>query len=198
MGTVLFKYEKGSISRQVLELSQITLTVDDLNRVKATAAALEGVLMKFHPKKDYSVTVPLDLLEQAQATQRIFSIVLGSTAAISLLVGGIGIMNIMLASVSERTQEIGIRRALGAKQRDIVLQFMFETLLLSAIGAMIGLGLGLGAPQAVTWFSGLPTHVLPFFPAVAVFVAIAVGAVFGIYPAWRAARLDPIEALRRV
>ncbi len=198
MGTVLYKFEKGSFSQQVLELSQVTLAVDDVSRVKATASALEGLLMKFHPKKDFSITIPLDLLEQAKATQRIFSIVLGSTAAISLLVGGIGIMNIMLATVSERTQEIGIRRALGAKQKDIVLQFMFETLLLSTIGAAMGLALGMCAPGVVTWFSGLPTHILPFFPLVAVGVAIVVGAIFGIYPAWRAAKLDPIEALRRV
>lgn len=87
---------------------------------------------------------------------------------------------------------------MGAKQRDIVVQFMFETLVLSMVGAAIGLALGLCAPQAVTWFCGLPTHILPFFPAVAVAVAIGVGAVFGIYPAWRAAKLDPIEALRRI
>jgi putative ABC transport system permease protein len=197
IGTVLVKMEKGSFSQQVLELSQVTLTVDDLNNVKATATAVEGLLAQFHPKKDFAITIPLDLLEQARAAQRVFSIVLGCTAAISLLVGGIGIMNIMLATVSERTQEIGIRRALGAKQRDIVLQFMFETVLLSLVGAGIGLLLGLFAPGAVSWFSGLPTHILPVFPFVAVIVALGVGAMFGIYPAWRAAKLDPIDALRR-
>ncbi|MEZ6075105.1 MAG: hypothetical protein R3C56_05355 [Pirellulaceae bacterium] len=101
--------EQGSFSRQRLELSQITVEVVDRFQVKSTAAALEGLIAKFHTNKDYALTVPLDLLEQAQATQRIFNFVLGATAAISLLVGGIGIMNIMLATVSERTREIGIR-----------------------------------------------------------------------------------------
>jgi putative ABC transport system permease protein len=197
-GLVLMKFEKGSFSRQRLELSQVTLAIDELANVKSTAAAVEGLLASYHPTNDYRITVPLDLLEQAQATQRIFSIVLGCTAAISLLVGGIGIMNIMLASVSERTQEIGIRRALGARRSDIIVQFLFETSLLSLVGALIGLAIGIFSPSLVTSFSGLPTHVLPLFPAIALAVAITVGVGFGIYPAWRAAQMDPIEALRRV
>ncbi len=114
-----------------MELSQVTIEVKSREYVKSTAAALDSLLAVHHPDKDYSITIPLDLIEQAQATQRIFNVVLGATAAISLLVGGIGIMNIMLASVSERTREIGIRRALGAKQVDIVLQFLVETSVLS-------------------------------------------------------------------
>ncbi|MEZ6096135.1 MAG: ABC transporter permease [Pirellulaceae bacterium] len=197
-GDVILKIEQGSFSQTRLELSQITVQVDDRNSVKQTAAALEGLIGKFHPKQDYSITIPLDLLEQAQATQRIFNIVLGATAAISLLVGGIGIMNIMLASVSERTQEIGIRRALGARQADIVLQFLIETATLSVIGTAIGVAIGLLTPRFVTWISGMETQITAWSIVVAAAVSLTVGIVFGLYPARRAARLDPIEALRRV
>jgi putative ABC transport system permease protein len=198
IGDVVAKIEQGSFSQQRIELSQITVHVKDRNLVKQTADVLDGLLAKYHKKKDYAITIPLDLLEQAQATQRIFNVVLGATAAISLLVGGIGIMNIMLASVSERTQEIGIRRALGARQTDIVVQFMIETVTLSLIGTLIGLSIGLMAPSAVSWFSGMETKVTIWAPLVAVAVSLGVGLAFGIYPARRAAKLDPIEALRRV
>ena len=104
--------------------------------------------LEFHPKKDYAITVPLELLEKAEATKRIFNLVLGSIASISLLVGGIGIMNIMLATVSERTREIGIRRALGAKRRDIIQQFLIETTVMSGSGGLIGVVLGLSVPPS--------------------------------------------------
>jgi putative ABC transport system permease protein len=136
------------------------------------------------------------LIEQAQATQRIFNFVLGSTAAISLLVGGIGIMNIMLASVSERTREIGIRRALGAKQWDIIMQFLVETAVLSLIGTIIGLGIGVTFPQLVTYISGMKTFITTSSLFIASAVSLSVGIASGIYPARRAAKLDPIEALR--
>jgi putative ABC transport system permease protein len=122
--------------------------------------------------------------------------VLGSTAAISLLVGGIGIMNIMLASVSERTREIGIRRALGAKQADIIFQFLIETASLSLFGTAIGVIVGLAAPALVAYLSGMDTVVTLWSVVIASTVSITVGIVFGIYPARQAARLDPIEALR--
>ncbi len=197
IGDVIEKIEQGSFSRQRLELSQITIQVKDRFQVKSTAAALNGLLAKFHPREDYAITIPLDLLEQAQATQRIFNFVLGATAAISLLVGGIGIMNIMLATVSERTREIGIRRALGAKQGDIILQFLIETASLSLFGTGIGVLVGLGAPRLVTYLSGTETIVTAWSIMVAALVSLTVGIVFGIYPARQAARLDPIEALRR-
>ncbi len=198
IGDVIRRREQGGYSSVRLELSQVTVEVANRHQVKSTAAALEGLLAKYHPKKDYAITVPLDLLEQAQATQRIFNFVLGSTAAISLLVGGIGIMNIMLASVSERTQEIGIRRALGAKQRDIVFQFLVETASLSLFGTAVGVLVGLGAPSLVAFLSGMETIVTPWSVMIAAAVSLTVGVVFGIYPARQAARLDPIEALRRV
>jgi putative ABC transport system permease protein len=197
-GDVILKIDRGGVSREQLELSQITITVGDTSEVKSTAAAIESLLTKNHPQKDFAITIPLDLLEQAMATQRIFNFVLGATAAISLLVGGIGIMNIMLASVSERTQEIGIRRALGARQIDIVMQFLVETAALSIIGTVLGLLVGLGTPTLVTWLSGMETKVTWWSVLIAAAVALAVGLVFGIYPARQAARLDPIEALRRV
>jgi len=198
IGEELYRNRQGSRTSQKIELSQLTVEVDSTDNVKATAEVLEGLLIKFHPRKDYKITVPLDLLQQARATQRVFSVVLGSTAAISLLVGGIGIMNIMLASVSERTREIGIRRALGARQRDIIAQFLVETSVLSAIGTMIGLIVGLSAPTLVTLTSGMETRLTLWSPVIAVLVSLTVGIVSGIYPAHRASRLDPIEALRSV
>ncbi len=197
IGDVIERREQGSFSRQRLELSQITVEVVDRYQVRATAAALEGLLAKFHPDGDYALTVPLDLLEQAQATQRIFNFVLGATAAISLLVGGIGIMNIMLATVSERTREIGIRRALGAKQSDIILQFLIETASLSLFGTGVGVIAGVATPSWVGYLSGMETVITPWSIIIASTVSLAVGIVFGIYPARQAARLDPIEALRR-
>ena len=161
-------------------------------------SALDSMLGQFHPKKDYAITVPLELLEKAEATQRIFNLVLGSIASISLLVGGIGIMNIMLATVSERTREIGIRRALGARRRDIIEQFLIETTVMSASGGLIGVLLGVAAPPLVSYLSGMPVVIRPWSPIIAFLIAVTIGVVFGVYPARRAAMLDPVEALRRV
>jgi putative ABC transport system permease protein len=135
-------------------------------------------------------------MREAARTRRIFSIVLGSIAAISLLVGGIGIMNIMLATVSERTREIGIRRALGARKRDIIVQFLSETLILTLAGGLLGIVLGLFIPFLVTQFGHMPTIITGSSLALAFGISAAVGITFGLYPAYRAANMDPIESLR--
>ncbi len=198
MGELLIYVQQGTETYERLELSQITIEVATTSDVKKTAAAVESLLAVTHEKQDYEITIPLDLLERAKATQRIFNFVLGSIAAISLLVGGIGIMNIMLATVSERTGEIGIRRALGATKSDITTQFLVETSVLSASGAFIGAVVGVAAPPLISWLSGRETALTIWGPMIAVLVAMSTGLIFGIYPARRAATLDPIEALRRL
>jgi putative ABC transport system permease protein len=195
-GKLLMTMKAGSYQAEKLEISQITLAVDTIDEVKPTVAVIQGVLEQFHTQKDFSITVPLDLLEKAEQAQRIFTLVLGAIASISLVVGGIGIMNIMLATVTERTKEIGIRRALGAKRRDIALQFLIETVLLSSTGGLLGVGLGIGMARTVTHFFAFPTIIRPWSPLLALGVSLGVGLLFGIYPAQRAARMDPIEALR--
>jgi len=179
-----------------VELQEIIVKVSGIEKVLPTRDVLETLLSKFHKKNDYQITVPLELLRQAKAFARIFSIVLGSIAAISLLVGGIGIMNIMLATVSERTREIGIRRALGARKRDIILQFLSETLLLTLAGGILGILLGSAIPSLVTYFSKHPTVITGGSLVLAFGISASVGIIFGLYPAYRAANMDPIESLR--
>ena len=141
--------------------------------------------------------VPYDLLMQAQATPRQFSTILGTSAAISLLVGGIGIMNIMLATVTERTREIGIRRALGAKRRDITQQFLIETIVLSGVGGVLGVCIGMGIPEILRYFAADQEPVVTGSSVLLSFgISVAIGILFGLYPARRAAMMDPIEALR--
>jgi putative ABC transport system permease protein len=195
-GEIIENDKQGTFTAERIELSQITVTVDSMENVKRTAEALESLLHQFHPKEDYGITVPLELLEKAEATQRIFNLVLGSIASISLLVGGIGIMNIMLATVSERTREIGIRRAIGARRRDIIEQFLIETTVMSSTGGLAGVLLGLAVPPIVSHISGMPAVIRPWSPVLAFLIAVSVGVIFGVYPARRAAMLDPVEALR--
>ena len=195
-GDVFFQRKQGTNIREMVELHQLIVYVDEERNVEGTAAAIERLLELYHKKRDYSISVPLALLRQAEATQRTFSIVLGSIAGISLLVGGIGIMNIMLATVTERTREIGIRRAIGAHRNQIVSQFLIETLVLSLGGGLIGIFVGVLIPWLVTMFAGMPTIVTAPSIVLALGISVTVGIVFGIYPAIRASKLDPIEALR--
>jgi putative ABC transport system permease protein len=145
---------------------------------------------------DYEIIIPAELLAQSQKTQRVFNIVMGSIAAISLLVGGIGIMNIMLASVTERTKEIGTRRALGATERHIMGQFLNETVLISATGGFIGIILGAAMAKGINLYAGWDT-VISFYSVMVSFgISALVGIVFGLYPARKAAKMNPIAALR--
>ena len=186
----------GSVDAEQVQLHQIIAQVDAPEHVEAVARAIEHLLGRFHTKKDYITHIPLALLREAEATKRRFNIVLGSIAGISLLVGGIGIMNIMLASVTERTREIGIRRAIGAKRRQIICQFLIETVVLSTIGGIIGLGIGAVIPRLITAFSGMETILTPAGVVLPLLISVSVGVLFGLYPAVRAAQVDPIIALR--
>ena len=195
-----------------VELSQITVEVDNIEQVDETAAIIENLLKKYHDQEDYAVVVPKELLRQAERTRAMFNVLLVVIAGISLLVGGIGIMNIMLATVTERTREIGIRRALGATRLHIIQQFLTETVLLTASGSIFGVLFGLYVGplfrrirEAVTIMAPdmLPPIIYDLEPRVATWsvllslvISLVVGIVFGVYPARQAAHMDPIEALR--
>lgn len=195
-GEVLAKRRTGSIEAERVQLHEVTVRVADRDRVLPVSEAVKELLERHHKKKDYEITVPLELLRQAERTKQIFNIVLGSIAAISLLVGGIGIMNIMLATVTERTREIGIRRALGAKRRDILTQFLIESVILSGTGGVLGVMLGITIPVFVSHFAGMRTIITFWSPLLAFSISALVGIIFGLYPARRAALMDPVEALR--
>ena len=180
-----------------IQLSEITISVEDEELVGETAGMVRQLLSQAHPAKlDYEVQVPLELLHQAESEKRVWNLVLGSIAGISLLVGGIGIMNIMLATVTERTREIGIRRALGARRKDIIAQFLAETTVLTTLGGMIGIVFGLAIPWAVTRAFRIETAVTWWSVMLAFLISVCTGVIFGVYPARRAAHMDPIEALR--
>jgi putative ABC transport system permease protein len=195
-GDLLIRQRAGSTEAERVQLHEITIKVESLEAVTGVAAAIQTLMERNHQKKDYEIVVPLELLKRAERTKQIFNIVLGSIAAISLIVGGIGIMNIMLASVTERTREIGIRRALGARRRDIIVQFLVETVILSGAGGLLGVLLGLVIPFIVSQTAGMKTIVTFWSPLLAFTISALVGIVFGIYPAIRAAKMDPVEALR--
>ena len=196
-GEKIMSSRAGSMEAEETQLSQITLQVGSIEQVRPTAPIVSAAVMPFHRKKDVDMTVPYELLLEAQATARQFSIILGTIASISLLVGGIGIMNIMLATVTERTREIGIRRALGAKRRDITEQFLIETVVLSGVGGMLGVVIGIGIPQVIKYFVADQKPVVTGSSVLLAFsISVGIGILFGLYPARRAALMDPIEALR--
>src|SRR5690606_14072454 len=215
IGDTIVIMRAGLFQRDIVEISQIILVLKDQEQVLEAARIVNKTIDDFHTLPDYNMIVPLELLEQARTTRLLFMVFLGLIAAISLIVGGIGIMNIMLATVTERTREIGIRRALGAKRRDITRQFLVEAVVLSAVGGMLGIIAGLTCPHVWKPLKGLaeglfPTQVAALPPEIrdvvpqivgwslplALVIAVVVGVVFGVYPAMKAARLDPIEALR--
>ncbi len=196
-GEKILDLRSGQFSAEETQLSQITMQVRDINEVGPTVPIIKLAYEPYHPKKDVEITVPYDLLEQARRTARQFSIILGTIASISLLVGGIGIMNIMLATVTERTREIGIRRAIGAKRKDIIQQFLIETVVLSGVGGVSGVIVGILIPWLIVYFiPDQKTIITLQSVAVSFSISVAVGILFGIYPARCAAMMDPIEALR--
>ncbi len=208
-GERIFIRQSGARSGEQVQLHQTTLTVDaeidtqeGRDKVKAVGESIRDMLQSRHLKRDWAITVPLDRLEEAERAKTRFTRLLVLIASISLVVGGIGIMNIMLATVTERTREIGIRRALGAKRRDITLQFLVEAVVQTAIGGILGVAFGLTLVYAIPFLSQVLTdthlpaklHVPSIFLSLG--VSIGVGVLFGWYPARRASLLDPIEALR--
>lgn len=182
---------------EVHQIDRLVVQVNDSKYLQATADVIARLLKRRHlGQVDFSMEIPELLLQQEQKTQDIFNLVLAVIAGISLLVGGIGIMNIMLASVYERIKEIGLRRALGATNRDIVVQFLFEAVLVSIIGGILGVFLGIAAAKAISTAADIPTIISWWSILLSFGVAASIGLVFGIFPARKAARLDPIEALR--
>ena len=209
---IVVRRESGSFSGREVQISEVYLASKSREQVVSDAERLRRLIEVRHPGlTDVQIIVPFELLEQARKTALTWSLVLASIAGISLLVGGIGIMNIMLATVTERTREIGIRRAIGATRKHITAQFLVETGVLSAIGGLLGVGLGIGlsegleplieliraiAPNLVGEDVNLTTQLTGWSIAVSFAVATATGLIFGLYPAMKAARQDPIVALR--
>ncbi len=194
VSTVLRKFDRDPLDSP---LAEIIVRLEDPEKGRQAARAVDALLGHLHASaEDYELVVPEALLAESRRTQKLFNLVMGAIAGISLLVGGIGIMNIMLASVLERTREIGIRRAVGARQQDIRFQFIVESFAISAIGGVAGILMGLAIATAVSMSAGWPTRVEFWSILLATGVAMAVGLSSGIYPAVRASELDPIESLR--
>ena len=196
LGTRTVVRRQGSREMTDVQLSQVVVSVDSVDDVLPTAQMLQRVLALNHEDRDFEMVVPLEVLEQRRRTQRVFHYFLVAIALISLLVGAIGIANIMLATVTERTREIGVRRALGAKRRDIMAQFLTETTVISTLGGLLGVALSFPAVRGVTALFGWDAIVTLSSILLAVGISVAVGVLSGIFPARRAALLDPIAALR--
>jgi len=195
-GTLSYQMGSGSAEGAKIEADEFLIKLSDSELVESSAKVIRTILERRHPDPDYEIVIPQELLRQSQRTQNIFNVVMGSIAGISLLVGGIGIMNIMLATVTERTRDIGIRRAIGATRVDIVLQFLIETVVLSCIGGGTGVFLGVAGARMVSAAADWKTIVTAWSVITAFAISALVGIIFGLYPAWKAANLDPIEALR--
>lgn len=195
-GTRSIVRRSGSSEATDVELNQIVISVTDLDHVLLVARMVKALLEKNHTQQDYKLVVPLEVLAQRRKTQAVFNYALVAIASISLLVGGIGIANIMLATVTERTKEIGIRRALGAKKSHIILQFLTETTTISTFGGVVGVLAGVGLAEVLTLFTGWSAIITPGSVILALSISMAVGILSGIFPARRAAYLDPIAALR--
>jgi len=195
---MVFRSSSGSRQASNVQVSEVYVSAATTADVMPLAKLIERLLEVRHPgMTDVSLIVPYELLENARRTSQQYAAILAAIAAISLLVGGIGIMNIMLATVTERTREIGIRRALGATRKHIVQQFLVETGVLSAVGGLLGVWMGIGATILLGMVSTtLPTAITAWSIILAFAVAVLTGLVFGIYPAIMAARQDPIVALR--
>ncbi len=195
-GTREIVRRSGSMEATDVELTQIVISVNDLDQVLIVARMVKTLLESSHNQQDYDLVVPLEVLAQRRKTQQVFNYALVAIASISLLVGGIGIANIMLATVTERTKEIGIRRALGAKKRHIIVQFLTETTTISTFGGVLGVAAGIGLAEILTLFTGWSAIVNISSVFLALSISMAVGILSGIFPARRAAALDPIAALR--
>ena len=189
--------ESSDAAQNYHQLDRLVVRVKDSKKLQATADIIARMLKRKHGGAvDFEIQVPELLLQQQQKTQETFNFVLAVIAGISLLVGGIGIMNIMLASVMERIKEIGVRRSLGAHQKDIILQFLFEAIFISLIGGVLGIILGVVAAKSIASYADIPTIVSTWSIVLSFGVAATVGLVFGLFPAQKAAEQDPIKALR--
>jgi putative ABC transport system permease protein len=177
-------------------VDEIWLQTSNSDRVEEVARVLEHTLTRLHGSPDVDIVIPRELLNQRYRTQRTFSVVVGSVAALALIVGGIGIMNIMLTSVVERTHEIGIRRTVGATRRDVAVQFLTEALLMTVSGGILGIVIGAGVSWGISAYAGWSTYVSVVAVLLACGVSFVVGIGFGLYPAIRAARLEPVDAVR--
>ncbi len=187
---------EDSRSAMVDEIDAMYIALGPDVDVVSTGTVIRSLLDSLHRSAgDFTVVVPAELLAEQQRTKRLFEFIMVAIASISLLVGGIGIMNIMLASVMERTREIGVRRAIGATRRDVIRQFLVETTLITVTGGFVGTVVGVGLSQLVAYFAGWSTIVTVTSVVVACLVSVSVGIVFGLYPAVRAAKLDPVHAL---